>query len=95
MSGWVAVAPALGSTARMFEVTRQQLEGPRRWKWLARARFVAALVLRWAGLSYPEIGHALNKDHKSVMHGVKRAAVDVELLAAARAVAAEIGVEAP
>lgn len=40
---------------------------------IVKARFGAMWVLRQLGLSYPEIGRVLERDHTSVMHGVKKA----------------------
>lgn len=49
------------------------LLGPVRSASVARARQFAMLLLRERGLSYPEIGRALNRDHTTVMAGEQAA----------------------
>jgi chromosomal replication initiation ATPase DnaA len=40
---------------------------------VGRARNALYAALRAAGLSYPEIGALLGRDHTTVMHGVRKA----------------------
>lgn len=95
MSGWLAVRPAMEATGQLFMVTRRALEGSQRHRTISRARFVAALVMRWAGLSYPEIGHAMNRDHSTAIYYVQKANGDASLWDMARAVASSAGVMVP
>lgn len=49
--------------------------GPRRCKApVARARQRVMWEARQCGLSYPEIGYAIGRDHTTVLHGVRREA---------------------
>lgn len=52
-----------------------ELLGRRRAASVARARNALYAALRAEGLSYPEIGALLRRDHCTVMSGVKRAAM--------------------
>jgi len=66
------VAQALATVARRFGMTVADLTGQDRHKTVARARHVAAWVLRQHGLSYPEMGRALgDRDHSTMMHSVR------------------------
>lgn len=53
----------------------------------AEARQIAFWLLREAGLSYPQIGAALNRDHTTVLHGVTKVDADPWLQALARRIA--------
>ncbi len=43
-----------------------QVLGHKRWHDLHRARYEIASILRGMGMSYPEIGRAMNRDHSSI-----------------------------
>lgn len=47
---------------------------PRRDAALAQARQVVMFEARQRGLSYPAIGYAMNRDHTTIIHGVRREA---------------------
>lgn len=59
-----AVSEATGIPAK-------RILGPRKDAATARARQIVMYEARRAGLSYPQIGDALDRDHTSVMHGVR------------------------
>ena len=40
--------------------------GPRKWTNLVKVRFEIASILRGMGMSYPEIGRAMNRDHSTI-----------------------------
>lgn len=48
------------------------LRSPRRTREIAHARQRAYLILHDAGYSFPQIGRYFNRDHTTVMFGVKR-----------------------
>lgn len=52
-------------------VTRERLLGPDRVGSLVKARRKAAFALREMGLSYPEIGHVIRRDHSTVQYLLK------------------------
>lgn len=56
---------------------RGGLSSPRRDQQHVWARFCAVCLLREAGLSHPQIGRALRRDHSTTIHAERRA---VELL---------------
>ena len=54
------------------EIPLEVLLGPRRDAWIVQARQGLMWVLRHRmGLSYPEIGRAMKRDHTTAMHGVR------------------------
>lgn len=55
-----------------------------RLRYYAEARQIVFWLLREAGLSYPQIGAALDRHHATVMHGVAEVEADSELRALAR-----------
>lgn len=57
--------------ARMHGFPVKEITGPRRHKHLAIARWRIAKAARLAGYSYPKIAKAMNKNHTSILHGVK------------------------
>lgn len=70
-----AVTEVLAIVAREYGLGAEELRGPRRTRSVAEARLMAYALLRdTAGMSYPEIGAALHRDHTTVMHGVKATA---------------------
>jgi chromosomal replication initiation ATPase DnaA len=61
--------------ASEYGVTADDVTGSARFPMVIRARFVAAYVLRnHYRLSFPEVARVLNKDHSSVMRGIKAVA---------------------
>lgn len=64
----------LAEVGRMFDVTVEDLRGPRRMQPLCRARFAACAALRERGASYTQIGRWLGgRDHSTIMHAIDRA----------------------
>lgn len=59
-----AVSEATGIPAK--HILSQKRTAP-----VARARQIVMYEARRAGLSYPQIGEALGRDHTSVIHGVR------------------------
>lgn len=59
----------------MFGISHEDFVGKRRFGEYARARFAAAYVLRFYGMSYHEIGRKIGgRDHTTIIHAVKQAA---------------------
>lgn len=55
-----------------FEMTDVELKGKKRTRHFAMARHIICHLLRYEyGMTLKEIGLLLNRDHTSVMHGVK------------------------
>lgn len=59
--------------AQRHGIDPADLHSPNRSAPLCRARWEAMRLLRDRGLSLPRIGRMLNRDHKTVMHGLRRA----------------------
>jgi chromosomal replication initiation ATPase DnaA len=77
-----AAAHILASCADWYGVSVKALVSPSRRRGPTAARMVAAWVLRTTlGLSYPEIGRLIGKDHSTVMYAVKKVEGDPELRA--------------
>ena len=72
--------------AHEFDVTLETLLGRSRVTAAVRARHVAAWLLRDAGLTYPEIGRRMRRDHTTAIASVGRVDGDERLLRAALAV---------
>jgi chromosomal replication initiation ATPase DnaA len=68
-------------TAAHFAVAPGQLISIEKHRDVVQARMVAAWLLRQDGRSYSEIGRALDKDHTTIMHAVKRVEADEGLTA--------------
>jgi chromosomal replication initiator protein len=62
----------IDTIARYFQITKEELIGPKRNKELVHPRRIVMFLLRnELNLSYPKVGQAMNgKDHTTVMHGV-------------------------
>ena len=59
--------------AKAYDFTYEDLVGPRRHKSLARARFAAMDACRKTGFwSLLQIGKAMNRDHTTVLSGLRR-----------------------
>src|SRR5207248_11123098 len=68
----------LTAVARYFGVKTDDLKGKARNKQIVVPRHIAMYLLREdAHLSTPECGRLLNRDHTTVLHGMKQVAVDI------------------
>lgn len=68
------VKDLLGEAANIFGVSVKELQGSKRHRYIARARFALCAALRERGASYPQIGTWLGgRDHTTIMHAVDRA----------------------
>ncbi len=68
----------LTAVARYFGVKADDLKGKARHKQIVGPRQVAMYLLREDGqLSTPEVGRLLNRDHTTVLHGLKQVANDI------------------
>lgn len=63
----------IAAAADMFRVSPEALISYEKPKALMPARFALYKALRLRGWSYPQIGQTLNRDHSSVIYGVRRA----------------------
>ena len=45
--------------------------GPSKLRYVVQARQLVMYLAHKSGISYPVIGRALNRDHTTIMHGVK------------------------
>lgn len=77
----------LDEVARVYGVTIGKLIEKNKHPSLVRARWVAMLALHFGGLSYPEIGRRLGRDHTTVLHGLRMAKKDGVLSGMARQIA--------
>lgn len=66
-----AVERVLRAWERLSGSTRLRLRAKNRSRSLTRARWTVALALRSIGLSLPQIGEAILRDHTTVMHGLR------------------------
>jgi chromosomal replication initiator protein len=68
----------LTAVARYFGIKADDLKGKARHKQIVGPRQVAMYLLREDGhLSTPEVGRILNRDHTTVLHGMKQIANDI------------------
>jgi len=68
----------LTAVARYFGIKPDDLKGKARHKQIVGPRQVAMYLLREDGhLSTPEVGRLLNRDHTTVLHGMKQIANDI------------------
>ena len=66
------------AVARYFGVTADDLKGKARNKEIVVPRHIAMYLLREdAHLSTPEVGRLLNRDHTTVLHGMRQVAADI------------------
>ncbi len=71
-------ASILTAVARYFGVKTDDLKGKARNKQIVVPRHLAMYLLREdAHLSTPEVGRLLNRDHTTVLHGMKQVAGDI------------------
>ncbi len=76
-------------TAETWGLDLSDLSGPKRHRHVVEARHVAMYLLRaYTGLSLPEIGKMLHRDHTTVLHGARRVAKSAALRTAAEKVTA-------
>ena len=84
----------IGGVCKALNVGRRDLHSPQRNRGLVEARHIFYWFARmYTTRSYPEIGHFINRDHGTVIHGVRK--IDANILRympKLRAVASEIGV---
>jgi chromosomal replication initiation ATPase DnaA len=78
LAGFLAQVPRaeldtiIDLVARRHGLTIDLLRGQSRSAPLVRVRQFAMSEARDAGYSLPEIGRALNRDHTTVLHGIRR-----------------------
>lgn len=58
--------------AARLRLTLDDIRSPRRTQDLLAARRLIAALARQAGASLPEIGRVINRDHSTVLHGLRR-----------------------
>lgn len=63
--------PIIQETCFEFGITEELLKGQQRKRSLVDARQKCAKRLQETGMSYPQIGKLMNRDHTSIMHLVK------------------------
>lgn len=66
------MALILVHVADKYDLTVAELRGKRRVHRIAHPRQEAMWMMRQAGKSLPQIGAYLNRDHTTVLHGVRR-----------------------
>lgn len=75
------VASIVAHVARHYGFTVADLTGPERTAAVSRARWVAMAAVRdLTGASYPAIGAAFRRSHTTVIHGLRRLALDPALV---------------
>jgi hypothetical protein len=62
----------LRDVAKRHNLTIDQLIGPRRHRHLVTARIEAYHLLRGLGYTLPQIGHRMNRDHTTILHGLTK-----------------------
>ena len=68
------IALVLSATERMFDVSRPALLSNQRTRWVVLARDAAIWAARTAfGISYPQLGRRLQRDHTTIMTAFRRA----------------------
>src|SRR5437764_1414304 len=71
-------AAILTAVARYFGLKTDDLKGKARNKQIVGPRHIAMYLLREDGhLSTPEVGRLLNRDHTTVLHGMKQVSSDI------------------
>jgi chromosomal replication initiator protein len=82
----VTPAAILTAVSRFYSVGLDELKGRARHKRIVLPRQIAMYLLREdAHLSTPEVGRLLNRDHTTVLHGLKQVANDIARDGACRA----------
>ena len=62
----------IARVAKLHDVDPDDITGPSRHAELCEARFCIMRELRDKGWSTPRIGRLLNRDHSTVVHGLRR-----------------------
>ncbi|MDE2103458.1 MAG: hypothetical protein KGL39_39820 [Patescibacteria group bacterium] len=69
----VAIPDIVAAVAHKSGIATVQLLGERRQKHIAKQRFMLYWLCReLTGHSYPLLGRMLNRDHTTLLHGIKR-----------------------
>ena len=66
-------ARLLNKASELFDVHKRDLNSRVRYGFIMPARFAMYKALRERNWSYPRIGRLFDKDHSTIIHGVKRA----------------------
>lgn len=66
-------AQIIARIAALHDVDVEDITGPSRVRHVCEARWAVMRELRAAGKSTPRIGRLLNRDHSTVVHGLRRA----------------------
>ena len=66
-------ARLLNKTSELFDIHKRDLNSRVRFASIMPARFAMYKALRERRWSYPRIGKLFEKDHSTIIHGVKRA----------------------
>lgn len=62
----------LEAVAKRHRLTIDEIRGPSRKRYICNARWDAMRLLRDRGMSLPTIGRILNRDHATIIHGLRR-----------------------
>lgn len=79
-----STAALVRAAADLYGTNVEAIHSTSREKSVTSARMVACWLLRETGLSYPEIGRAVGRDHTTAMHACRVVASDPPRLALAR-----------
>jgi hypothetical protein len=66
-------ARLLNKASELFDIHKRDLNSRVRFAFIMPARFAMYKALRERAWSYPRIGRLFEKDHSTIIHGVKRA----------------------
>ena len=66
------IADVIKRIADQSGYTAEDILGPAKHRMLAKARAVAMQEARALGFSYPELGKAFNRDHRTVMSACRK-----------------------
>lgn len=78
-AAWEGVTPAdvpdwiWGHVSRVYAQPREAVLSTSRSQMAVKARLMVWVLLRDLGFSLPEIGRMTNRDHKTVLHGLRKA----------------------
>lgn len=61
--------------SRLTGIPASEIMGPRRSADVCRARELVCYVARRNGMSYPQIGRALKRDHSTIIHAISNECV--------------------
>ena len=78
-----------------IDVFSVDVRSPRRQRHIVKARQAVMVAMRWCGHSLPEIGASINRDHTTIIHGLKQAEKDNDIMLMAEALAERVGIEIP